>query len=193
MKLIISILMNNSDIAYSIMCHLNIKSCYELSCTSHFYYNAFNEDRLWIHKLCNSIDYNKRDIIWKDNYKETFKRCFNINKIIKFCKSNDALINFFIKKELNLSFNKLKTIPPSIGALVNLQNLYLNHNQLTKIPSEIGQLVNLQNLFLDYNEITEIPPSIGQLVNLRCIYIYNNNQLTTIPSEIRELIDVLLI
>ena len=48
-----------------------------------------------------------------------------------------------------------------------LQTPSLRWNQITSIPPEIGQLVNLRELWLGGNQITSIPPEIRQLVNLR--------------------------
>ena len=45
-------------------------------------------------------------------------------------------------------------IPPEIGQLTNLINLYLQDNELTgSIPSEIGDLTNLQELNLSNSDI----------------------------------------
>ena len=52
-----------------------------------------------------------------------------------------------------------------------------------EIPPEIGQLVNMTDLYLGGNELTIIPPEIGNLVNLQSLYLYGN-QFTSIPSEI---------
>ena len=61
---------------------------------------------------------------------------------------------------LNLGWNGLTgSIPPEIGNLTNLTELYLNENQLTgSIPSEIGNLTNLYGLSLRYNQLTGIIP-----------------------------------
>ena len=59
-------------------------------------------------------------------------------------------------------------IPPEIGNLTNLTQLYLYSNELTgEIPESIGNLTNLTQLYLYSNELTgEIPKSIGNLTNL---------------------------
>ena len=55
-------------------------------------------------------------------------------------------------------------IPPELGNLANLQELFLYGNQLSgEIPPELGNLANLQELFLYGNQLSgEIPPEVGQ-------------------------------
>ena len=54
---------------------------------------------------------------------------------------------------LNISYSKLKEIPPKVFKLITLQTLFCFNNELTCLPKEIGQLINLQNLFC-YDNIT---------------------------------------
>lgn len=41
-------------------------------------------------------------------------------------------------KTLNLALRGLKSLPDSIGNLVNLKELYINNNQLISLPLSIG-------------------------------------------------------
>ena len=52
------------------------------------------------------------------------------------------------------SDNKLTHLPPEIGRLIKLQELYCSDNQLVILPPEIGQLVQLQHIDLTYNKFT---------------------------------------
>ena len=99
------------------------------------------------------------------------------------------LLKFKDIKVLDLSYNKIISIPPEIGQLVNLQVLNLSNNNLTSIPPELGQLVNLQELDLSYNQLTSIPTEIGQLTNLQVLSLYRN-KLTYIPPEIGQLVNL---
>ncbi len=88
--------------------------------------------------------------------------------------------------ELFLTSNHLTSLPPQIGQLSQLTDLFLNHNQLTSLPPEIGQLSQLTQLHLNYNRLTSLPPQIGQLSQLTDLFL-NHNQLTSLPPEIGQL------
>ncbi len=89
-------------------------------------------------------------------------------------------------KTLDLSGNRLATLPAEIGNLANLRELYLSNNRLTSLPAEIGKLTNLQKLSLSGNQLATLPAQIGKLTNLRELYLFDNN-LTTLPTEICNL------
>ena len=91
--------------------------------------------------------------------------------------------------ELRLYNNNLSTLPPEIGALVNLRELWLYNNKLSALPPEIGALVNLQELWLSFNELKILPPEIGALVNLRELWL-SNNELRTLPPQIGALVNL---
>ena len=59
--------------------------------------------------------------------------------------------------KLNISNNKLTTLPPEIGNLINLQVINCSGNNLTTLPPEIGNLINLQNFECSYNKLTTLP------------------------------------
>ena len=64
------------------------------------------------------------------------------------------------RTELDLSGEKLTTVPAEIGQLKNLTELRLSGNKLTSLPAEFGQLKNLTELSLGSNPIKEPPPEI---------------------------------
>ncbi|QWR78579.1 COR domain-containing protein [Candidatus Magnetomonas plexicatena] len=88
--------------------------------------------------------------------------------------------------ELNLSYMKLTELPPEIGELTHLKELYIHNNRLMSLPSEIGNLTNLQILWVGNNYLTTLPAEIGNLINLKVLRI-NNNNLTALPMEIEKL------
>ena len=87
------------------------------------------------------------------------------------------------------------TIPPELGALVQLESLILHGNSLTgPIPPELGALVALNHLALFSNSLTgPIPPELGALVELDTLGLYDNRLMGPIPPELGSLreLDVL--
>ena len=80
-------------------------------------------------------------------------------------------------------------IPPELGQLANLTDLWLTGNQLTgAIPPELGKLTKLTGLRLDGNRLTDmIPPELGQLTNLTDLWLYGNQLTGAIPAELGQL------
>lgn len=92
-------------------------------------------------------------------------------------------------KELYLCDNQLRSLRPEIGQLTKLRELDLKNNQLSSLPPEIGQLTQLQQLDLGYNELSSLPPEIPQLTQLQALHL-NNNHLSNLPPEIRQLTEL---
>ena len=89
-------------------------------------------------------------------------------------------------KTLNLSKNKITTLPASIGKLNHLRELDLSDNNITSLPASIGKLNHLRELDLSDNSIITLPASIGKLNHLQTLHLYNNN-ITTLPASIGTL------
>ncbi len=83
-------------------------------------------------------------------------------------------------------------IPPELGSLANLQDLYLNANELTgTIPAELGSLANLTRLDLFENQLSgPLPPELGDLANLRFLLLWSNDLSGPIPPELGRLADL---
>ena len=92
---------------------------------------------------------------------------------------------------LGLAGNHLTgSIPPKLGDLGNLEELYLHGNQLTgSIPDELGKLESLERLVLEGNSLAGwIPPELGNLESLRFLNLGFNNQLTgPLPTSLADL------
>lgn len=87
---------------------------------------------------------------------------------------------------LDLSRNRLKTIPSQLGMLKKLKKLILNKNKIEALPSEIGDLEDLRILVISQNELETLPPEIGNLKKLRYIDMWSNN-VTGLPSTVEEM------
>lgn len=88
--------------------------------------------------------------------------------------------------KLDLSIQRLKTLPPEIGKLTSLEELALDVNNLVTLPPEIGNLINLKKLRLSRNRLITLPPEIANLTSLKGLWLYRN-RLTTLPPEIGNL------
>lgn len=69
-------------------------------------------------------------------------------------------------KELDLSYNKLESIPYSFSYFISLEKLNLEGNFCKSVPSAVFYLKNLQSLNMAYNRINQIPTGLGQLLFL---------------------------
>ena len=70
-------------------------------------------------------------------------------------------------RNLDLSGNRIKTLPENIGAFKMLKTLTMSKNQLESLPSQTGLLTKLENLNLAFNLLPSIPSSLQQLKNLK--------------------------
>lgn len=85
-------------------------------------------------------------------------------------------------RNVDASNNKIASLPPSIGTLVNLQRLTLTSNALVTLPDELARCVNLRTLVLDRNAISHVPDSVlAALTKLQTLSLAHN-KLTTMPS-----------
>ena len=88
--------------------------------------------------------------------------------------------------DLDLSFNKLQSLPEQIGVLWALQNLYVQGNQLQFLPEWIGQLRELKTLNISGNQLQSLPEQIGQLRALQYL-LAAFNYLQSLPEQIVQL------
>jgi len=84
---------------------------------------------------------------------------------------------------LNVLYLGLTRLPPEIGQLTALTELYLNGNQLSSLPPEIGQLTALTELYLNDNQLSSLPPELQRLTRLERLFLHGNPQLA-LPPEV---------
>ncbi len=89
-------------------------------------------------------------------------------------------------RTLDLSYNKLRTIPSTIGQFQQLKSLSLNNNRIVSIAQELGNLSKLEVLTLNNNLIKQLPQSLAKLSHLRRV-ILSNNELTSFPTVFSNL------
>lgn len=89
-------------------------------------------------------------------------------------------------EELNLSKNRIELIPSDISKLKKLKYLNVSRNVLSSIPPEIAALTHLNTLILNQNEITRLCPEIGMLKELKTLDLWGN-LLDELPSSISNL------
>ncbi|MBA7567609.1 hypothetical protein ES708_09324 [subsurface metagenome] len=87
---------------------------------------------------------------------------------------------------MDLSDNKLKTLPDSIGNLRSLETFILPHNRIEHLPESFGKLSSLKNFDIFDNYLVEISESFCELSNLRELFIEWNN-LIILPRNFGKL------
>ena len=109
---------------------------------------------------------------------------------IKKCKKCDSLpetvFAFRNLQELTVHGVRLKVLNHRIGELKSLRVLDVSRNKLVRLPEEIGQLTQLEKLIVNRNKIEELPESIGNLKKLEMIDAWSTT-LYVLPTSITEL------
>ncbi|CAI8037347.1 Leucine-rich repeat-containing protein 57 [Geodia barretti] len=88
-------------------------------------------------------------------------------------------------RTLDLSVNRLTSLPLSMGDFSLLKTLNVSHNRLTSLP-DLGQLKKLETLTADDNSLSSLPDSFSQLKSLKSLHL-SHNKLSTFPPHLRQL------
>ncbi|XP_042898058.1 leucine-rich repeat-containing protein 59 isoform X2 [Parasteatoda tepidariorum] len=75
---------------------------------------------------------------------------------------------------LDLSCNRICTLPREFSTLTHLVKIDLSANSLSELPDNFGNLHNLQYLDLYSNQLVTLPVSFCRLKNLRWLDLKNN-------------------
>uniref|UniRef100_A0A915LK94 Leucine-rich repeat protein soc-2 homolog n=1 Tax=Meloidogyne javanica TaxID=6303 RepID=A0A915LK94_MELJA len=85
--------------------------------------------------------------------------------------------------DLNSSENKLSSLPPAVGQLINLRILGLSENSLSTLPDTLSSLKKLETLDLRHNKINEeIPAVVFQMESLETLWLRYNKIRTISPN-----------
>ncbi|CAI5713131.1 unnamed protein product [Peronospora destructor] len=76
--------------------------------------------------------------------------------------------------KLSLKSNRLSTVPRSVLALTQLQELDLSENKLESLSAHLGEMHELQELILDGNKLTELPAALARCVKLKVLSARRN-------------------
>jgi len=95
---------------------------------------------------------------------------------------------------LSLKDSKIKKLPPSIGSLTELRELYVTTSDIWSeitsysdfLPESIGNLKKLEILIITRQRMKALPKSIGNLTNLYHMNL-SGNELETLPETIGNL------
>ena len=86
-------------------------------------------------------------------------------------------------RKLNLSHNRLSTLPPSVSKLSTLTVMDLQHNAIIGLPETLSVLVCLKHLDLSFNYLTVLPCGLGLAAEIETIATHHN-PLMAPPVEI---------
>jgi len=97
----------------------------------------------------------------------------------------ELLDSVLLKKirALDLSSNKLPSIPPAVESYEVLKSLILENNKIRCIPDEIGKLTKLEILNISKNLLTELPSTLCHLKSLREMNA-SENALRKFPTQL---------
>lgn len=89
-------------------------------------------------------------------------------------------------KHLNLTSNKIDSLPSDLTYLDKLESLNLTNNKLDSLQNSIGDLKSLRELKLGNNEIYHVSPRLGELTELVLLELWSNN-IYYLPLELNNL------
>lgn len=87
---------------------------------------------------------------------------------------NDSISKLKKLSILNISGEKLTTIPDSILTLSTIKTLRFNNSIIKTVPTKISNLKNLETLDLSFNENLTSIPSLSSLTNLKKVVLIND-------------------
>lgn len=99
---------------------------------------------------------------------------------------NETVANLYLLQELDLSYNKLYSLPEKMSQAKNLEKVDLSFNQFSEFPKVLLDLQNLRTLDIRSNNIKDLPEDIKNLKKLEIIYLAGNNMDASKRAEYRS-------
>ena len=96
-------------------------------------------------------------------------------------------INLDEMTSLNLSRNRLVSVPESIGKMGRLKNLNLSHNQLETFPTMLGEEQLLSILDLSFNMIEGDVKFDFQNIRMLDVLNLSNNRITALNATLGKI------
>ena len=101
--------------------------------------------------------------------------------------SGDNVNALTLLESLSIDNNRLESLPPTFGGLVNLRRLEAFNNSIGRLPRGcLGPLSALVELRLRHNKLEALPNDIGGLKNVR-IFDVGYNLLSDLPPGLKHL------
>jgi Leucine-rich repeat (LRR) protein len=72
-------------------------------------------------------------------------------------------------QKLNVSGNRLLTLPPTIALLTALTKLDIKGNEIHELPSEVGELSSVVKIDMSHNMMTKCAPLLYTLIPALCV------------------------
>jgi Leucine-rich repeat (LRR) protein len=89
--------------------------------------------------------------------------------------------------DLNAAHNELVALPLDIGdqsTFAQLRRLDVSHNRLRTLPPSLGSILALAHLDCSYNNLKLVPPEVAQCTNLTLLNLKNNPTLESPPAHV---------
>lgn len=93
---------------------------------------------------------------------------------------------------VDLSYNRVSSLPESFGYLFHLRTLLINNNRLQDLPTSFHLLLRLEKVDLSHNKLSNLPEDIGHMESLQSLNV-SNNELESLPASLGRSKDLSLI
>lgn len=98
----------------------------------------------------------------------------------------DDVCKLKLLKQLNLDTNKIDTIPESICNMKKLELFNISNNLVRFLPESFCKLSNLKQVYLNNNSLKEFPKQLLGLHSLEVVEL-SHNKITEVPNGMSEL------